>query len=530
MKTNLLLSLIERVSIMLAAIFILLSLNSCKKQPKEFLILSGSENGPLEKIVTEFARKNNILVKFKYEGSVDIMLELQKNALKYDAVWPASGIWITLGDEERKVRYAQSIMTSPVVFGIKMSLAKRLGFVGREVKVSEILKAIREKKLRFMMTSASQSNSGASAYIGFLYALLGHPEYITSDDLEKPELKKEITDLLAGINRSSGSSAWLKDLYLRGDYNAMVNYESLLIETNQELIRKGKEPLYIIYPTDGLVIADSQLGYIDGGNVKKEDFFKKLQAHLLSEDIQHQLLLLGRRTGFAGELKNAPPAVFNPDWGIDTKKILSPIKLPRADVMLKALNLYQTAFRKPSLTFFCLDYSGSMIGGNIDQVKKAMEILLDQDKAGAYFLQSSPNDITFVIPFAGTIFDAWQVEGNKQSEMLHLLSKIRETKTDGNTDIYSPAILALEQTLMIDSAKYIPAIILMTDGESNTGKKYADLESAWKKNGRDVPVFLIKFGDASDAQLAQIANLTNGAVFDGRKDLISAFRKVKGYN
>ena len=70
----------------------------------------------------------------------------------------------------------------------------------------------------------------------------------------------------------------------------------------------------------------------------------------------------------------------------------------------------------------------------------------------------------------------------------------------------------------------------MTDGESNTGKKYADMETAWKNSGRDVPVFLIKFGDASDTQLAQIANLTNGAVFDGRKDLIGAFRKVKGYN
>ena len=70
----------------------------------------------------------------------------------------------------------------------------------------------------------------------------------------------------------------------------------------------------------------------------------------------------------------------------------------------------------------------------------------------------------------------------------------------------------------------------MTDGESNTGKTFEDLEAAWKTYGRDIPVFLIKFGDASDQQLSRIADLTNGAVFDGRKDLISAFRKVKGYN
>jgi len=39
------------------------------------------ENGPLEKRVTEFARKNDVLVKFKYEGSVDIILELNEKLL-----------------------------------------------------------------------------------------------------------------------------------------------------------------------------------------------------------------------------------------------------------------------------------------------------------------------------------------------------------------------------------------------------------------------------------------------------------------
>jgi Ca-activated chloride channel homolog len=530
MNTQILITTIRKLPVLLLALLLFATLPSCRKQPQEFVILSGSENGPLEKIVTDFASQENTQVKFKYEGSVDIMLELQKNPSQYDAVWPASGLWISLGDKERKVKYAQSILTSPVVFGIKKSFAQKLGFIGRDVKVADILKAIREKKLRFIMTSASQSNSGASAYIGFLYALLGNPEYVTSAYLDKPELKKEITDLLSGINRSSGSSAWLKDLYLKGDFDAMVNYESLIIEANQQLVREGKEPLYVIYPVDGLVIADSQLGYIDNGDPKKEDFFKKLQAYLLSDKVQSQLLALGRRTGFAGKLKNAPDSVFNPEWGINPSKILSPIKLPKADVILRALMMYQTGFRKPSLTFFCLDYSGSMQGDRSTQLRNAMEIILDQEKAAGYFLQSSPGDVTVVIPFAGSVIDAWPVEGNKQDDMTGILAKIRELKADGNTDIYSPVILSLNRIVELDSSKFIPAIILMTDGESNTGKHFGDLEEAWKINKRDVPVFLIKFGDASDAQLEQIASLTNGAVFDGRKDLISAFRKVKGYN
>src|SRR5208337_680394 len=172
----------------------------------------------------------------KYSGSVDIMLELQKGAASYDAVWPASSLWISLGDTARKVKLAQSIWASPVVFGIRMSKARDLGFIGKDVHVRDILAAIEQKKLSFAMTSASQSNSGASAYIGFLYALRGNPDVLTLDDLARPALKRDIRTLLSGINRSSGSSGWLKDLFLSSNYDAMVNYESVIIETNQALV------------------------------------------------------------------------------------------------------------------------------------------------------------------------------------------------------------------------------------------------------------------------------------------------------
>jgi len=38
------------------------------------------------------------------------------------------------------------------------------------------------------------------------------------------------------------------------------------------------------------------------------------------------------------------------------------------------------------------------------------------------------------------------------------------------------------------------------------------------------------FGDASDNQLKEIAELTMARVFDGRRDLIGAFKQVRGYN
>lgn len=46
----------------------------------------------------------------------------------------------------------------------------------------------------------------------------------------------------------------------------------------------------------------------------------------------------------------------------------------------------------------------------------------------------------------------------------------------------------------------------------------------------DILVFSIMFADANPNQLEVLATLTNARVFDGRKDLIDALRKVKGYN
>lgn len=501
-----------------------------KSNQQVFSIISGSENETLEPIIEEFEKINNIDVQMHYKGSVDIMMELQEPVIPYDAVWPANSLWITLGDNQFRVKHIKSIMTSPVVFGIKKSLAEKLGFVGKDVKVMDILKAINEDKLNFMMTSATQSNSGASAYMGFLYALSGNPEVLQIEDLQKSELKKNIKDLLSGIHRSSGSSGWLKDLFLQGNYNAMVNYEALMIETNKELIRQGKEPLYIVYPVDGIVLADSPLGYVNKGDMKKEEIFTKLQNYLLSPESQKLLLKQGRRTGFGGTIENPDKTIFNPDWGINTEKILSPIRMPSSKVIFEALRLYQTEFRKPSYTVFCLDFSGSMRNRGETELKRAVEMLLNQDIAKKYFIQNSSEDITEIIAFSDQILKKWKIRGGDQEEMLRILNEIKNFNPNGGTDIYTPVIEGLGEVTSEITEKYIPAVILMTDGQSNSGKNFRDLSQIWYEMNIDVPVFSILFGQASKTQLDQIAVLTRGKIFDGRTDLVKAFRKAKGYN
>ena len=57
---------------------------------------------------------------------------LGEEDIHYDAVWPASSLWLTVGDTAHRIKHAESISISPVVFGIRKSLAEELGFVGRE--------------------------------------------------------------------------------------------------------------------------------------------------------------------------------------------------------------------------------------------------------------------------------------------------------------------------------------------------------------------------------------------------------------
>ena len=489
-------------------------------------ILSGSENQELEPILEDFSRESGIRVEMTYQGSLDIMRALEQDEIAYDAVWPASSLWLNVGDTGHRVKHGESVSISPVVFGIRQSLAEELGFVGREVSVRDILDAITAGKLKFCMTSATQSNSGASAYIGFLYALLGNPDMITEEDLENGQLQSDIQALLSGVDRSSGSSDWLKDMFLEGGYDAMVNYECLIIQANEELESRGEETLYVVYPYDGLTLADSPLGYVDNGDDDKETAFLELQEYLLSENVQNEIQRTGRRTGYTG-ISDENRDVFRTDWGVQPDRVLSTMRMPSTDVLFQALNLYQTDFKKPSLSIYCLDYSGSMSGKGNEQLVAAMEQLLIQENAEKNFLQASKDEVNVLIFFDDQVLAEYTAVGSG-TELEALYDRVESQDTGSGTDMYVAAEEALQVLSHYDLSQYTPAVILMTDGMS--GGSFDAFMEQYQELGEDVPVFSIMFGDADSEQLEELAAATNARVFDGREDLIDAFRKVKGYN
>ena len=193
----------------------------------------------------------------------------------------------------------------------------------------------------------------------------------------------------------------------------------------------------------------------------------------------------------------------------------------------KDLNLYQTQFRKPSLTVYCLDYSGSMLGEGRAQVVEAMSQILLQENARANFLQASEQEINILIPFAGYPRSVYWAQGNG-AELEALYTRVEEEQAGGGTDIYAAALEGLKQLAEYDLEEYTPAIILLTDGVFSGDAE--DFLREYESLGLDVPVFSIMFGDADPTQLEALAQATNARVFDGREDLVGAFRSVKGYN
>ena len=168
-----------------------------------------------------------------------------------------------------------------------------------------------------------------------------------------------------------------------------------------------------------------------------------------------------------------------------------------------------------------------MYGDGNNQLVKAMEFILDEKQASKNLLQFSEKDKISIIPFSGEILAKWHTDnGTNTAELINRIKKLDPT---GQTNIYLASQTALDILKNEDTNKYNTSIILMTDGASNSGS-LQQLHSKYISIKKDIPIYSIMFGDASSYQLDGIARLTNAKVFDGRTNLLEAFKQVRGYN
>ena len=106
----------------------------------------------------------------------------------------------------------------------------------------------------------------------------------------------------------------------------------------------------------------------------------------------------------------------------------------------------------------------------------------------------------------------------------------------GATAIYSSiqkALIELGQERSQGKEKRYYTVVLMTDGENNRGLTQSEFADWYRSQGdsvRGIPVFPILFGEGSPRELADLADLTGGRLFDSRSNTLAAvFKEIRGY-
>ena len=494
-----------------------------------FKIIASTSTKKMDDELIKYGRKNHIKVEIEHYGDLEIVDILNADSKDYDAVWISNSLWLYMLDNTSLTTDSKSIVVDPVVMGIEKSKAKELGLVGKDVYNKDLLENIKSGKLKYVMASVTKTNTGATSYLSFLNSLAGNPEVLTLDMLNNDSLKNDLKSFFKGVERVSGDEEYLKDMYLKGEYNAMINYESSLLELNRELVKKGKEPLYLIYPVDGVAINDMPFAYInnDVNNLENKEKFNILQSYLRSDEAIKTMEELGYRSWYGGTNASANKKIFNPDWGVDTTKYLKDMKYPSKKVITKAIELYIEALRKPTHVAFCLDVSGSMYGEGLEELQDAMNYILNRETASKNNLQFSDKDKITIITFNSDVEKIYDTKYGNQTD--EIIKNINALEASGGTNIYSPSIEALKILSKDSNDDYTKTVILMTDGQSNSGS-FKDLKNYYNSNKETTPIYSITFGSSSEYDLRDLAELSNGKVFDGKSGLLKAFTEVRSYN
>jgi len=224
-------------------------------------VLAGSELKDVQPLLEQLEKDTGVKLELEFTGTLEGAERLAQGEKPAMAWYPSSRyLDLLTRDGPNQPVASERTMVSPVVIGVKRSVARRFGWDGgAQVTWRDIADKAQAGTFKFGMTNPAASNSGFSALVGVASAFAGTGNALTSADIDKPALK----EFFKGQALTAGSSGFLADAYVRdqGKLDGIVNYESVLLSLNAQ--KKLHEPLELIYPRDGIVTADYPLLLID---------------------------------------------------------------------------------------------------------------------------------------------------------------------------------------------------------------------------------------------------------------------------
>lgn len=508
--------------------------------PDSLYLLAGSELKDIEPFLADIKNQTGVSLSLDYTGTID-GAEAIAQGKRVDGAWFSHGKYLTLMNPS-KVIAQTPIMLSPVVMGVKQSKAQQLGWLAPDGKTAKpditwqtIAEQANNGQLKYAMTSPTSSNSGFTALMGVVSALAGTSDAPTDADIAKA--KPNLKAFFQGQTLTAGSSGWLSDAFVQAQkqrvqggqtLDGMVNYESTLMQLNHSGVLP--EPLVILYPKEGIVTADYPLMLM---NNDKKAAYDKVAEYLKTPEFQTKLMQQTFRRPANAQVALSP----NFHQGL-----LVELPFPNSQSSVDAiLAAYSNELRLPARPVFILDTSGSMSGEGMNQLKKALTTLTDGDGSlmGRYAKFSDREQVTFV-PFDSKPRDSrtYTINATQASQDRQAIHQFIEgLDASGGTAIYSALHngyqAVADQQAAANNTAYYYSLVLMTDGKNTNGESFADFKRFYEQlppQVRQVKTFTVMFGDADPEQMQQIADLTGGRVFDGRKgDLASVFKQIRGY-
>jgi len=489
-------------------------------------VLAGSELKDIEPLLNQIEQETGLRLELEYIGTLDGTESLLSGAA-YDLAWFSHGGYLTLLQGERGMVVTQEkTMLSPVIMGIKESQAREFGWIDNpNITWQDIADKASSGELRYAMANPAASNSGFTALIGVATALTGSSDAINAGDVNVPALQA----FFKGQALTAGSSGWLAENYVTAqeDLDGLINYESVLLSLNES--GNLRENLVLIYPQEGIITADYPLMLL---NSAKQEQYDRLVAYLRSTEFQERMMQTTLRR----------PVV--PGVALDGRipnPLLIEIPFPNSIAVIDSLLFsYLDEQRLPAYAIFVLDVSGSMRGEGITDLKAAINNLtgLDDSLTGR-FARFRSREIITLVTFSDSVeevqvfrIDDVNTQGVAMAEIRHFVDGLQ---ADGGTAIYTALTKAydLAAEARLQDPERLYSVVLMSDGENTDGLSAPDFERYYlglPAYAQGIRTFTVLFGDADEAAMTELANLTGGRMFDGTAESLSfIFKQIRGY-
>ena len=488
---------------------------------EELTVLAATELKDLEPLVQQASEDLGFPIKLEFPaGTLQNSQDLKRG--KYDggidATWLATNRYMDLIGARGALADETKIATSPVAFGVQESKVKELGWDSKQPTWADFADAAREGKFTFGMTDPSASNSGFSALVSVATAMADTGSALSDQDIQK--IGPRLHELFQAQSMVSGSSGWLAESFQEDPEkaDAIVNYESTLHQ-----MRNNGADIKVVVPADGVVSADYPLSTLaTPKNPDAQEQVKALADWLL--DHQQELADSFRRP--VNDVDNLPSELADQT----VIELPFPASEQTANVLVER---YNNEYRRRGTTSFVLDTSGSMEGERLASLKEIMTSFVDGSATtdtGNVALRDG-EQVTFQSfsddphePVSGTF------STTDAGEKERFQTYIDDLSAGGKTNIYDTLIEATEKT---DPASNIGSIVLLSDGAMTAGRTFeqfkTDYAAATAGKG-SIPVFVILYGEANEAEMKELADVTGGAVFDAiNGDLSDAFKEIRGY-